>query len=82
MTRPGPSRLPGDPRSGDREFGALGGLVDDVFFWEADIERSRELEMRRFEAAARRRPDRVTAPLNGLVAAGVATIRRLAGRVR
>ena len=58
MTRPGPSRLPGDPRSGDREFGALGGLVDDVFFWEADIERSRELEMRRFEAdcAASARP--------------------------
>jgi len=40
----GPGRLPGDPRSGDRDFGAAGGFVDDVFFWIRNRERSAELE--------------------------------------
>ena len=44
MTRRGPGRLPGDPGSGDRDFGAAGGFVDDVFFWIRDRERSAELE--------------------------------------
>ena len=44
MNRRGPGRLPGDPRSGDRDFGAAGGFVDDVFFWIRNRERTAELE--------------------------------------
>jgi hypothetical protein len=82
MTRRGPGRLPGDPRSGDRDFGALGGFVDDVSYWEADLERSAELEMRRLATAARRTPGDATTPRGSLVAAGSAVIRRLVRRVR
>jgi hypothetical protein len=62
MTRGGPGRLPGDPRSGDRDFGAAGGFVDDVFFWIRDRERSAELEDDRLGRlghgiARRRRPE-------------------------
>lgn len=44
MTRPKAGRLPGDPRPGERDFGAAGGFVDDVFFWVRNRERSGELE--------------------------------------
>jgi hypothetical protein len=54
MRRLGPSRLPGDPRSGDEDFGALGGFVDDVFFWIRNRERGRELEADRLAGATRR----------------------------
>ena len=30
MTRTPPGRLPGEPRAGDRDYGPLGGLADDV----------------------------------------------------
>ena len=82
MRRPGPSRLPGDPAATDRDFGPLGGLVDDVVYWEADLERSRELEMRRFEEAARSQPDRVTPSGHGPAAAGGSALRRLLHRAR
>jgi len=54
MRRLGPSRLPGDPRSGDEAFGALGGFVDDAFFWIRNRERGRELEADRLAGATRR----------------------------
>jgi len=44
VSRRGPGRLPGDPRSGDRDFGAAGGFVDDAFYWIRNRERSAELE--------------------------------------
>jgi len=44
VSRQRPGRLPGDPRAGDRDFGAAGGFVDDVFFWIRNRERSAELE--------------------------------------
>ena len=53
-----PTRLPGDPPVGDERFGALGGLVDDIYFWERN--RAREQD-----AVARRRlsaPDALRAP--------------------
>jgi hypothetical protein len=53
MTRRGPGRLPGDPRPGDRGFGAAGGFVDDVFFWVRDRARSAELEQDRLGRAGR-----------------------------
>lgn len=59
MTRRGPSRLPGDPRPGDRDFGPLGGLVDDAFFWIRNRERAGELEddrLGRLGRGADRRP--------------------------
>jgi len=53
VTRRGPGRLPGDPRPGDRGFGAAGGFVDDVFFWVRDRARSAEVEQDRLGRASR-----------------------------
>ena len=47
MTRRGPDRLPGDPPAGDRDFGPLGGLADDVIFWQKDRERRRAVSEER-----------------------------------
>ena len=77
MTRRGPGRLPGDPRPGDRGFGAAGGFVDDVFFWVRDRARSAEVEQDRLgrlghDIDRRRRPvppvGRVRSILRRLVA--------------
>jgi len=53
VTRPSPGRLPGDPRAGDRGFGAVGGFVDDVVFWVRDRARSEELEHDRLARVGR-----------------------------
>jgi hypothetical protein len=48
-----PGRLPGDPAAADRDFGPLGGLADDVFFWQKSRERSRDLDAARLVALSR-----------------------------
>ena len=45
--------MPGDPAATDRTFGPLGGLEDDVHFWEKDRQRNREIATARLAAEAR-----------------------------
>jgi hypothetical protein len=78
VTRHAPGRLPGDPRPGDRGFGAAGGFVDDVFFWVRNRERSGELEADRLGRLGqgidrRRRPMSPVGRVRSI-------LRRLAGR--
>lgn len=77
MSRSGPGRLPGDPRPGDRDFGAAGGFVDDVFFWVRNRERSGELEADRLGRLGRRidRRGRPVSPVGRLRS----ILQRLAG---
>jgi hypothetical protein len=37
-----PERLPGEPRSGDRDYGPLGGLADDVHFFVKERQRNED----------------------------------------
>jgi hypothetical protein len=47
-----PGRLPGDPADADRDFGPLGGLADDVFFWQKSRERATEVEADRLSVSS------------------------------
>jgi hypothetical protein len=78
VSRRGPGRLPGDPRPGDRGFGALGGFVDDTFFWIRNRERSGELEQDRLGRLGR--PARSARSSFGLGRRLRATLRRLVRR--
>ena len=46
MTRTQPGRLPGEPRAGDRDYGPLGGLADDVHFFVKERQRNEEALIR------------------------------------
>jgi hypothetical protein len=48
-------RFPGEPAEPDRTFGPLGGLVDDVFYWQKTREHMADADARRLIAAARPR---------------------------
>ena len=72
MTQGRVPRQPGDPAPGDRDFGPLGGLFDDLHYTHRAAERAREMTATRAARHGERLPS--------AFGRAVATLRRLAGR--
>jgi hypothetical protein len=73
VSRTSPGRLPGEPRAGDRDYGPLGGLADDVHFFVKERQRREDALARSLGGAGQRRP---RAGLGARVRAFVARLRR------
>jgi hypothetical protein len=56
VTRTPPARLPGEPRAGDRDYGPLGGLPDDVHFFIKERQRDEDALARSLGGAEQRKP--------------------------
>jgi len=56
VTRTPPGRLPGEPRAGDRDYGPLGGLADDVHFFVEERQRNDDALARSVGGAEQRKP--------------------------